>query len=68
MSGAIVTVVHGSVELVTEDMLNGDDVVDLTPDRDVPCKDTLECLSKVVKMYCAKNILMEKGQNCSKYC
>lgn len=58
---AIVAAVRGSAELATKD--KSDDDVDLTPDPDVPCKDSLEYLSKV-KMYCAKNTLREKALRC----
>ncbi|KAL1424620.1 hypothetical protein MTO96_020024 [Rhipicephalus appendiculatus] len=60
---AIVAAVRGSAEVATNDELDGEDDVDLTPEPDFPCKDALEYLTKV-KAYCVKNNLSEKSLQC----
>ncbi|KAH6935218.1 hypothetical protein HPB50_004787 [Hyalomma asiaticum] len=61
--------VRGSVEVATDDDLDGEDDVDPMPEPDFLCKDTLEYLMEV-KAYCTNNSLSVKsllcgGRNCS---
>ncbi|KAH6941870.1 hypothetical protein HPB50_023676 [Hyalomma asiaticum] len=57
---AIVTAVHGSAEVATDNDSNDEDDVDPTPEPDLLCKDALEYLKKV-KAYCVKSSLSEKS-------
>ncbi|KAH6947975.1 hypothetical protein HPB50_022291 [Hyalomma asiaticum] len=60
---AIIAVVRSSAEVATEDNLDSEDNVNLTPESAFSCKDSLEYLMKV-KAYCVKNSLSKESLQC----